>query len=131
LFGDGGHAVGGQLWRDASGRLTCDSPGVAAADYPAVCRAVADAFGLAPLGEYVVGPDQMFWDFGRGGQVVGLDWDIWFEFMAVAKSAVSEPLIHEIAAWLGARQDAEPRAAADPARLSAPETTAATGGPGS
>ena len=103
----------GRLWRDASGRLTYDLPSVAAADYPATCRAVADALGLAPVGELVVGPEQMFWDFGRGGQVVGLDWDNWFGFMAVAKSAASEPLVAGIAAWLGACSDAEPGAAAD------------------
>ena len=103
------------FWRDHSGRLTFDLPGVPAADYPAVCRSVADALGLAAAGEIVVGPDQMFWDFRRGDQVVGLDWDIWFEFMAVAQSPAAEPLVADIAAWLGARSDAEPGAAADPA----------------
>jgi len=49
----------------------------------------------------------MFWDCRRGEQVVGLDWDIWMEFMAVAKSVASEPLVADIAAWLGARPDAE------------------------
>ncbi len=56
----------------------------------------------------VVGPDQMFWDFGRGGQVVGLDWDVWMEFMAVAKSPESEPLVEEIAMWLGLHRPAKP-----------------------
>lgn len=65
--------VGEQLWRDASGRLTFDLPDVEAADYPALCGAVATALGMTPIGELVVGPDQMFWDFGRGDQVVGLD----------------------------------------------------------
>jgi hypothetical protein len=92
-------AVG--FWRDSSGRLTFDLSGVAAADYPAVCRGIADAVGLAPAGEIVIGPEQMFWDFRRGEQVVGLDWDLWMEFMAVAKSEASEPLLRDIAAWLG------------------------------
>jgi hypothetical protein len=110
------------FWRDHSGRLIFDLPGMAAADFPATCRGVAEALGLAPTGEIVIGPDQMFWDFARGGQVVGLDWDIWFEFMAVAQSPAAEPLVHEIAAWLGSSgqvagsaPDAEPGAAADPA----------------
>lgn len=89
------------FWRDGSGRLTFDLPGVAAADFPAVCRDIADALGLAPAGEIVIGPEQMFWDFRRGDQVVGLDWDIWMEFMAVAKSEASEPLLRDIADWLG------------------------------
>ena len=101
------------LWRDSSGRLTFDLPGVAATDYPAVCRQIADAFDLAPASDIVIGPDQMFWDFRRGDQVVGLDWDIWMEFMAVAQSPASEPLVADIAAWLGARSDAEPGAAPD------------------
>ncbi len=101
------------LWRDSSGRLTFDRPGVAAEAYPALCRRVADAFGLASAGDIVIGPEQMFWDFQRGGQVVGLDWDIWMEFMAVAQSAASEALVADIAAWLGARPDAGPGAAAD------------------
>lgn len=97
-----------RLWRDASDRLTCDWLGVGAADYPATCRAVADALGLVPSGGLVVGPDQMFWGFGRGVQTVGLDWDIWMGFMAVAHTPASEPLVKDIAAWLGARRDAKP-----------------------
>jgi hypothetical protein len=92
------------LWRDHSGRLTFDLPGVAAADYPAVCRSIMDAMGLAPIGEVVISPDQMFWEFRRGDQVVSLDWDIWMEFMAVAQSPSAEPLVADIAAWLGGVQ---------------------------
>lgn len=92
--------MSGRFWRDATGRLTFDFPGVEAADYPTACRAITEAFGLVPIVGPVVGPDQMFWDFGREGQVVGLDWDIWMGFMTVAKSEASEPLIQDIASWL-------------------------------
>jgi hypothetical protein len=92
------------FWRDSSGRLTFDLPGVAVTDYPAVCRGVADALGLAPDGELLIGLDEMFWDFRRGDQVVGLDWDIWMAFMAGAKSEASEPLLRDIAAWLISRR---------------------------
>jgi hypothetical protein len=88
------------FWRDSSGRLTFDLPGVTAMDYPAVCRGLVDALDLAPDGDILIGVDQMFWDFRRGDQVVGLDWDTWMEFMAVAKSEASEPLLRDIAAWL-------------------------------
>jgi len=81
------------FWRDASGRLTFDLPGVASTDYPVVIRGLADALGLASAGKVIIGQEQMFWDFRRGGQVVGLDWDIWTEFMVVAKSEPSEPLV--------------------------------------
>ena len=91
-----------RFWRDASGRLTFDLPGVVASDYPAVCRGLADVLGLVPAGEIVIGPEQMFWDFRRRDQVVGLEWDIWMEFMVVAKCEEAESLVREIAAWLRA-----------------------------
>ena len=90
------------LWRDSSGRLTFDLPGFTANDYPAVCRCLADGLGLTPKGELIIGLEQMFWDFARGDQTVGLDWDIWMDFMVVAQTDKSEPLVHEIAAWLRA-----------------------------
>jgi hypothetical protein len=96
--------VGERFWWDASERLNFDSASVEAADYPALCRGIADALGLSPNGEVVIGPEQMYWDFRRGDQVVGLDWDIWMGFMVVAKSEASEPLVRDIAAWLGANQ---------------------------
>lgn len=88
------------FWRDYSGRLIFDHPGVTAMDFPAVCRDIADALGLAPDGDLLVGPDQIFWDFRRGAREVSLDWDVWMEFMAVARSEASEPLLQDIAAWL-------------------------------
>jgi hypothetical protein len=90
-----------RLWRDSSGRLTFDQPGVTAHDYPRLCRMIADAFELAPVGEIVIGMDQMFWDFKNGHLVVSLDWDIWMDFMVVAKSVASEPLVIDIAQWIG------------------------------
>lgn len=89
-----------RFWRDASGRLTFDTFRIEAGDYPALCRAVADAFGLAPDGSLAIGPDEMFWDFRRAEQVIGLDWDNWMGFMVVAKTEGSESLVREIAAWL-------------------------------
>ncbi len=124
------------FWQDSSGRLTFDLPGVAATDYPAVCRGIADALGLVPAGDIIIGPEQMFWDFQRGDQVVGLDWDIWMEFMVVAKSEASDSLVQDIAAWLGsspwsgAGKQAEPAAAADRGRSQAFQSVAPLRGPG-
>jgi hypothetical protein len=98
---------GERFWRDASGRLTFDTFGVEAVDYPAACRAVADEFALAPEGSLVIGPEQIFWDFRRAEQVVALDWDIWMGFMVVAKTEESEPLVRDIAAWMGSTPWAE------------------------
>jgi hypothetical protein len=88
-----------KYWRDSSDRLTFDAP-IPPEDYPQVCRELADAFGLSPANTLVMGPDQMFWDFQRGEQVVGFDWDIWSQFMVVAKTPTAEPLVEEIAQWL-------------------------------
>ncbi len=107
------------FWRDHSGRLTFDLPGVAATDFPAVCRSIAESLSLTPNGDIVVGLGQMFRDFRRGDQVVGFDWDNWMEFMVVAQTPASEPLVRDIAAWLsssvwsGPSKQAEPGAAAD------------------
>ena len=93
-----------RFWRDASGRLTFDTFRLNAEDYPAVCRAVADAFRLTPDGSLIIGPEQMFWDFRQDELVIGLDWDIWMGFMVVAKTERAEPLVGEIATWLGSSQ---------------------------
>lgn len=91
-----------RFWRDASRRLTFDVAGVPAAEYPTVCSAIASALALVPDDTPVFGPEQMFWDFARSGEVVSLDWDLWMGFMVVGKSAGSEALVQEIAAWLRA-----------------------------
>jgi len=103
----GDFGVGERFWRDSSGRLTFDLARMEAADYPAACRAVADAFALAPDGPPVIGPEQMFWDFRRSEQVVGFDWDIWLGFTVVAKTEGTEPLVRDIASWLSSSQWAE------------------------
>jgi hypothetical protein len=79
-----------------------------------VCRGIADALGLTPDGAIVIGPEQMFWDFRRGDQVVGLDWDIWMDFMVVAKSEASEQLLRDIAAWLTSSRPSEASKRAEP-----------------
>lgn len=88
-----------ELWRDASGRLTLDVSSVAAAEHSAICNEIAKAFSLIRDSQLIVGLDQMFWDFRRGEQVIGLDWDPWMGFMVVAKTPTAEPLVQEIAQW--------------------------------
>lgn len=89
-----------RFWRNSSGCLTVDQAGIDSAHYHAVCRALADAFSLAPDGELVVGLDEMFRDFRRGDQVVGIEWDVWMEFTVVAKTPSAESLVREIGSWL-------------------------------
>ncbi len=87
--------------RDSSGRLALDHDGIGSVEYPGLCRALAAEFGLNPVDELIVGPDQVFQDYRRGEQVVGLEWDIWSNFIVVAKTLSAEPLVLEIADWLG------------------------------
>ena len=94
-----------RFWRDASGRLTVDQTGIDSTQYPAVCRALADAFSLAPDGDFAVGPDQIFWDCRRGDEVLGMDWDNWMGFTVVAKTPSAESLVREIGLWLDSNQD--------------------------
>ncbi|MGC4002968.1 MAG: hypothetical protein QM811_07485 [Pirellulales bacterium] len=90
------------VWRDASGRLTIDVEGIASLEYPSVCRRIAEAFALSPAGEPLVGPDELFWTFRRGDLAIDLDWDVWNEFMIVARRAEAESLVTEIANWVRA-----------------------------
>ena len=92
-----------RFWRDASGRLTVDQAGIDSAQFAALCRALADSFALQPEGDLVVGLDQLFWDFRRGDQIVGMDWDNWMEFMVVAKTPAADSLVREIGAWLDSK----------------------------
>ena len=108
-FGGRGLPVDERFGRDASGRLTFDLPGLEAADYPAVSRGVVDAFALTPDNPLVVGLNEMFADFRRGEQVIGLEWDIWMGFTVVAKSEASTPLVRDIAAWLSTSRWLGPR----------------------
>lgn len=87
-------------WHDFSGRLSFDFPDIKAADYSELCRNMAVAFDLCSVRELIIGPEQMFWDFRRGQQIIGLDWDIWLGFQVVAKTAGSEPLLRDIVDWL-------------------------------
>lgn len=92
--------TGTRFWRDASQRLCFDLSHISDADYPAVCKDVVSEFALAQESELVVGPDQMFWEYRRGEQVISLDWDIWMRFMVAAKTSAAETLVQDISAWL-------------------------------
>jgi hypothetical protein len=89
-----------RFWRNASGCLTLDQAGIDSTHYPALCRALADAVGLEQCGDFVIGPDQIFCDFARDDQIVGIEWDVWMDFMVVAKTRPAESLVREIGSWL-------------------------------
>lgn len=89
------------IHRDASGRLTYEKDSVPAERYRDVCTQIKDRFGLEPLGtlfEWEI----YFQDYrsSDGRLIVGLEWDNWSGFIAVAQNADSEPLVREIASFL-------------------------------
>jgi len=88
------------FWNDHSGRLTFSQAGVDSAEYPDLCRAIVQAFDLQPAGNLAAGMEQVFCDFCKGDELIGIDWDIWMEFMVVAKSKSAEPLVREIGQWV-------------------------------
>ena len=90
-----------RFWRDASERLTFGVDRVPAVDYPALCKAVAVAFDLAPNhSSFCAGLDVIFMDYQRGERLVGMEWDNWTGFTVIAKTTGSEELVREIAEWL-------------------------------
>jgi hypothetical protein len=92
------------FWRDSSGRLTFSLSGVEALEYPPLCRTIIDNFRLTADGSIIIGLEQMYWEFRQSHLLISLDWDIWMDFMVVARSDESEPLVRDIAAWLGQRE---------------------------
>jgi hypothetical protein len=87
--------------RDASGRLAFVMSRIPMNSYPALCNAIAAEFRIIPQATPVTNScDIIFQDFGRGDQVVGLEWDNWSGFIITAKTPPSESLVREIAAWL-------------------------------
>lgn len=87
--------------RDASGRLSFEIFKIPGEAYFTICREVATALQLEPIGPLVTDFGSiLFQDYRRGSEVVGLEWDNWSGFIVVAKTPESEPLVEAIAEWL-------------------------------
>ncbi|MCA9179071.1 MAG: hypothetical protein KDB14_31625 [Planctomycetales bacterium] len=91
----------GSFCRDASGRLCVELHAVDSLQYPDYATRIADHFGLVPVGDLVVGFDEMFRDYTDEVATVGIEWDFWSGLIIVAKTDASEPLVHRIAEYLG------------------------------
>ena len=88
------------LGRDASKRLTYEIYPFDSEDYVKTCQKLIRAFSLEPIGEVVVGPDEIFQDYHYGDAVVGLEWDVWSGFAVVAKAEESEEPAKKIGSYL-------------------------------
>ncbi len=89
--------------RDSSDRLTIDFYSIEAGMYKKITSEVAAKFSLEVAGDKTNGPDEMFQDFKRGDVVVGLEWDNWSGYIINAKTKSADPLVREIAGYIGAK----------------------------
>ncbi|WP_339509890.1 hypothetical protein [Pseudomonas sp. RL_15y_Pfl2_60] len=89
--------------RDASGRLTFDFNGIESGRYRKITKAVMSEFGLEPVGGKTRGLDEVFQDFMRGNEIVGLEWDNWSGYIVNAKTKSAEYLVREIAGYVSAK----------------------------
>lgn len=90
-----------KYWRDASNRLVY-SLDVPADQYQKLCKLVIGEFRLGEKAKLVVDPlgDVAFQDFECEGKTISLEWDIWFGFMAVAKTPNAEDLVQRIGSYV-------------------------------
>jgi hypothetical protein len=70
--------------------------------YRSVTDEIAAKFCLEVVSKEVAGFDEVFQDFKRGNEVVGLEWDNWSGYTVVAKGISAEPLVREIAGYISA-----------------------------
>lgn len=89
--------------RDASERLTFDFESIESGRYGKITKAIVSEFGLEPAGDKTRGLDEVFQEFKRGNEVVGLEWDNWSGYIVNAKTKSAEPLVREIADYISAK----------------------------
>lgn len=89
-------------YRDNSQRLTIDFHGIEAGSYKKITSDVVAKFGLEVAGAKTSGLDEVFQEFKRGNDVVGLEWDNWSGYIVNAKTKTAEPLVCEIAGYISA-----------------------------
>ena len=89
--------------RDNSDRLVIDFHAIEAGKYSKITAAVVSEFGLDVAGEKTAGLDEVFQDFKRGADVVGLEWDNWSGYIVNAKTRSAEPLVRQIAGFISAK----------------------------
>lgn len=88
--------------RDNSDRLTFDFDTIEGGMYRSITDEVVSKFSLEVASKKVAGFDEVFQDFKKGNEVVGLEWDNWSGYTVVAKRTSAEPLVREIAGYISA-----------------------------
>lgn len=88
--------------RDKSGRLTFDFEAIVSGMYSKITKSVVAEFSLDPAGRKTAGLPEVFQDFKRGNDVIGLEWDNWSGYIVNAKVTSAELLAREIAVYVSA-----------------------------
>ncbi|KZZ63170.1 hypothetical protein A3762_12655 [Oleiphilus sp. HI0125] len=89
--------------RDNSNRLTFDFDNIEGEMYRKITDEVISNFSLEVATEKVAGFDEVFQDFKKGNDVIGLEWDNWSGYSVVAKITSAESLAKEIAGYINAK----------------------------
>jgi len=88
--------------KDNSNRLSFDFDKIEGASYRKITDAVVSKYCLEVASKKIAGFDEVFQDFKKGNEVVGLEWDNWSGYTVVAKSTSAESLAREIAGYINA-----------------------------
>ena len=89
--------------RDSSDRLTFDFRNIESGQYSKITSEVVTQFDLEVSGKKTCSLDEVFQDFKRGNEVIGLEWDNWSGYIVNAKSKSAEPTVREIAGYICAK----------------------------
>ena len=89
-------------YRDNSDRLTIDFNSIEAGMYKKITSEVVSQFNLEVAGAKTSGLDEVFQNYKRGNEIVGLEWDNWSGYIVNAKTKTAEPLVREISGYINA-----------------------------
>jgi hypothetical protein len=89
--------------RDSSNRLTFDFDKIDGDKYRNITDDIVSKFSLEIATKKVVGLDEVFQDFKKGDEVIGLEWGNWSGYTVVAKRTSAESLVKEIAKYISAK----------------------------
>jgi hypothetical protein len=70
--------------------------------YSKITKSVIAEFSLESASEKTAALDEVFQDFKRSSDIVGLEWDNWSGYIVNAKVTSAEALFREIASYVSA-----------------------------
>lgn len=88
--------------RDNSDRLTIEFHGIEAGSCKNINSEIVTHFSLEVASTKNSCLDEVFQDFKKDNEVIGLEWDNWSGYIVNAKTKTAEPLAREIAGYISA-----------------------------